>query len=180
MATGEKRGGRRLHPPAEVEAEDLAQLVAGMSRFLRVLMRAEAFKDSGIGLAEWAALNMLVTEGPRSLRQLGRSVGLGGPMAHQLVEVLMSGGLVSAEGDGRDKLVTITDAGRAELARINQSLQARLAQRMTNKGKLVAAANRIVSRHLIRGLSQPPSTEARGGRNGKREAKKVTSASATQ
>jgi len=154
---GDKVHGKQSDPPLEIE--DLVELVCGMSRFLRVLTHADAFRSSGISLAEWAALNLLATQGPGSVAKLGTTVGLGGPMAEQLVHALTSGGFVSTTGDGRAREVALTELGRSELERINAVLEAQLAQRMANKGLIVAAANRLVSRHLIRGL--------RGARTGK-------------
>ena len=157
MSIGEKVQGKQ--PDSPLEIEDLVELVCGMSRFLRVLTHADAFRSSGISLAEWAALNLLASEGSGSVHQLGRTVGLGGPMAEQLVQTLAAGGFVSAPGEGREREVTLTELGQSELERINAALEAQLTQKMANKGLIVAAANRLVSRHLIRGL--------RGARTGK-------------
>ena len=165
MSIGDKGYGKQPDPPLEIE--DLVELVCGMSRFLRVLTHADAFRSSGISLAEWAALNLLATHGPGSVHQLGRTVGLGGQMAEQLAQTLAGGGFVSTTGEGRDREVALTELGRTELERINAVLEAQLAHRMANKGLVVAAANRLVSQHLIRGLRRPRTDKPEG--NGKKD-----------
>ena len=51
-------------PPAEIKVEDLATLVAAISRFLTRLSKLPAFEHAGLGLAEWSALSIIWTPFP--------------------------------------------------------------------------------------------------------------------
>jgi DNA-binding MarR family transcriptional regulator len=138
----------------EVKIEDLAQLIAGMSRLLMVLQRARAFRNSGLGIAEWAALNVLAGQGPLTVARVGRAIGLPVRMAEPMVATLIRSNFIQPSAALEQGTVELTALGRSEVARVNQLLHAQFAENLRDKEKLLSAASRTINRHLVPGFQQ--------------------------
>src|SRR6187399_1214722 len=110
-------------PPIKVE--DLATLVAGLSRFMTRLSNIPPFKQAGLGLAEWSALSIVAARDGINSRQLANLLGVSAQRVNQLADALKGQELVtqttSAE-DARRKILSITPEGSRRLAELNQQL----------------------------------------------------------
>jgi DNA-binding MarR family transcriptional regulator len=102
---------------AVISAEDAA-IVAGFERFYEVLRRLTP--RSELSLTAASTLRRLERSGPHRLCELYAPEGVSQPAMTQLVTRLEKEGLAARGGDpadGRAVVVTITDAGRAAVAR---------------------------------------------------------------
>jgi DNA-binding MarR family transcriptional regulator len=100
-----------------ISAEDAA-IVAGFERFYEVLRRLTP--RSELSLTAASTLRRLERSGPHRLCELYAPEGVSQPAMTQLVTRLEKEGLAERGGDpadGRVVVVTITDAGRAAVAR---------------------------------------------------------------
>ena len=114
------------------EEPDLATAAsAALERMLRMLRTMTPSR--GLSYTSATALSTLERTGPRRLTALAESEGVTQPAMTQVVGRLQELGLVSRAADpddGRVVLVTITDAGRAELARRREARAAVLRERL--------------------------------------------------
>ena len=100
-----------------ISAEDAA-IVAGFERFYEVLRRLTP--RSELSLTAASTLRRLERSGPHRLCELYAPEGVSQPAMTQLVTRLEKEGLAERGGDpadGRAVVVSITDAGRAAVAR---------------------------------------------------------------
>lgn len=82
---------------------------------LRALMDSE-LRDSGLGPTQWYALWQLVNVGPTLQRDLSVALRIERATLSGIVTTLVRKGLIEQTADGTDqrqRLLTITDAGRA-------------------------------------------------------------------
>jgi len=108
-------------------AAALDELATGMIRHLMS-------DRQGLSLTIAAALIRLERDGPIRLTTLATAVGLAQPSTTVLVQRLEAQGLASRvgdPGDGRVRLVAITDAGRELLAERRRTRDARVADMLT-------------------------------------------------
>jgi DNA-binding MarR family transcriptional regulator len=114
------------------DPEDLATAAsAALERTLRMLRSITASR--GLSYTSATALSTLERTGPRRLTALAESEGVTQPAMTQVVGRLQELGLVARAADpddGRVVLVTITDEGRAELARRREARAAVLRDRL--------------------------------------------------
>jgi DNA-binding MarR family transcriptional regulator len=96
-----------------------AALAADFER-ITGLLRSLSPAGSGLSMTAAATLASIERSGPQRLTHLAAREGVTQPAMTQLISRLEDGGLVRREpspDDGRVVLVTITDAGRATVAR---------------------------------------------------------------
>jgi DNA-binding MarR family transcriptional regulator len=149
--------------PQEVAAA-LDELVTGMIRHLMS-------DRQGMSLTIAAALIRLEREGPIRLTTLAAAVGLAQPSMTVLVQRLEAQGLASRvgdPGDGRVRLVAITDAGRELLVEHRRARDARVAdllaalpeQDVQALGEAMHTALPIV-RRMLRAAQRPRTSSGR-------------------
>jgi DNA-binding MarR family transcriptional regulator len=117
----------RVDSPA-TDAALATSLAAGLERVVG-LLRALS-QPSGLSMTAVSTLSTLERSGPTRLTQLAALAGVTQPAMTQLISRLEDDGLVRREpdpADGRVVQVTVTDDGRATLAR----RRARRAERLT-------------------------------------------------
>lgn len=133
----------------ETSADDLYELAVGLSGGLeRVVSLLRALSQpSGLSMTAVATMAALERNGPVRLTVLATRAGVTQPAMTQLISRLEDGGLVRREADaadGRVVQVTITDEGRATLARRRavraERLAAILAQLSPQERAALAAA----------------------------------------
>lgn len=123
-----------------------------MDRLIRH-MRAASFDGF---TTRYGAVLRLLADGPLSLRDLARNLGMTSPGALKLVTAMAQAGYVSrvaAEGDRRVRLVETSPRGRAALAearRVHASLENELVRDL---GVDVVEHVRLLLDHLARGDS---------------------------
>jgi DNA-binding MarR family transcriptional regulator len=139
--------------PAEAQTEDLAALVAGLSRFMSGLSKLPQFEQAKLGFAEWSVLSILSKGKPFSSAQLMRTLGVSKQRVSQIIDSLKTENLIELSpvaGDARKKLISITSAGTDRMNKLNTSLQPLVSSALTKRPNSLARASRIVNRSLMR------------------------------
>ena len=158
----------------EVSVDDLAILVAGMSRVLSGVGRIPVFSEGNIGLAGWAALSVLVRNDGINNRLLARALGVSSQRANQICSALVRDEYVAitqSAADNRANEIRITDGGKAKLEEVRSELKSLLTRALPGKrARALAGAAKHVN-NLSRGLNsaQNPAKNKKG--KGKAKAK---------
>ncbi len=82
---------------------------------------SKSIEDSGLGLSDFAVLEMLLNKGPQRVNDIGRSVDLTSGSITTAVDRLEARGLLVRElddADRRSRIVRLTPAGRAQISAI--------------------------------------------------------------
>lgn len=149
------------------EIDTFAHLVAGMSRFLSGLSRAEPFAGATIGLAEWSTLAVLTKSGKVSNSLLAKILGITNQRATQITESLKSSGLISitqAPDDSRKNVIVISEAGKAKLSTVNLKLEPMLAEAFGKNVRFLTAADRIINRRLMTMVKRRPTRDQKAAK----------------
>ncbi len=140
----------------------LAEIVTGMSRLLDRLAQYSPIREIDLGLTEWTALVALSRDGG-SNRSLARELGVTKQRVNQITDTLRSAGyleITKSVGDGRRADIALTEAGRAQLAKIDATLTPVLGKAFEGKERAVAALSKSL-RGLQRAVSEPRPPERR-------------------
>ncbi len=89
------------------------------------LSTSPPFARAQLGTAEWLALNIFLRTGSSGNKQLAKSLGITGQRAKQICDSLEAAGLILIEPspvDARRKVITITEAGTAQVTALNNDL----------------------------------------------------------
>ena len=139
-------------PKDAANVETFAKVVAGMSRFLSGLSRAEPFTDATIGLAEWSALAVLAKNGGISNGLLAKLLGVTNQRATQITESLKTAGLITigqASTDSRKNVIALGETGKAKLDAVNLKLQPIITKAIGKNVRSLSNADRIINRRLM-------------------------------
>lgn len=137
----------------EIDVQDLAILVAGMSRFLTRFSALAPFQEAGIGLGEWSALSMIAGKDDITNKQLAHLLGVSTQRVNQITDTLKGADYISsnvAADDGRKKVISITPSGAAQLSQLNAKLQPIVATAFSNRPKQLRRVSLAVSKNLMR------------------------------
>jgi DNA-binding MarR family transcriptional regulator len=118
----------------ETPEEGPPQVAAALDELATGMIRHLMSDRQGLSLTIAAALIRLERDGPIRLTTLATAVGLAQPSTTVLVQRLEAQGLASRvgdPGDGRVRLIAITDAGRELLAERRRARDARVAEMLT-------------------------------------------------
>jgi DNA-binding MarR family transcriptional regulator len=118
----------------ETPEEGPPQVAAALDELATGMIRHLMSDRQGLSLTIAAALIRLERDGPIRLTTLATAVGLAQPSTTVLVQRLEAQGLASRvgdPGDGRVRLIAITDAGRELLAGRRRARDARVAEMLT-------------------------------------------------
>lgn len=132
-------------PPAEINVEDFARLIATMSRLLSGLGRIQPFSEAGVGLAEWVALIALAQKDGVNNKTLGRNLGVTGQRANQISTSLAQGGYITVNNsasDSRENEIKITNTGKAKIDSINSQLKPLLATTLEGRERSLASVSK--------------------------------------
>lgn len=146
---------------SDADVQDMATLVAGMSRFLTGLSNLPPFQEAGMGLSEWSALSIIAGKTGLNNRQLANALGVSAQRVNQITEALQNAGHVllnTPADDKRKKTITITASGKARLDALNAKLQP-LISAAVSRSKTVGRASRIVNRTLMPIVTSPKAAE---------------------
>jgi DNA-binding MarR family transcriptional regulator len=138
--------------------QDLAALVAGMSRFLTRFANISPFQDTGLGLAEWSALSIIAEHTGINSRQLANILGVSPQRINQVTDSLSTVGCISLKAiveDARQKIITITPQGRTRLNELNAKLQPLVAAAIGDRTQAISRTRTVVNKILIR-IAIPP------------------------
>lgn len=129
-------------PPVAVDTtiECLASLVGLMSRFLTRLAGVEPFKQANMGLSEWLGLIAIRAAEGANNKQLAHALNVTGQRAAQISEALRTAGMIAvvqSPRDSRKNVMTTTEHGRAELAKLNEALLSLVAGSLKEKSRVL-------------------------------------------
>ena len=131
-----KGSGAKRRP----SVEDPAALIGLLSKVVNKLQEHSALKSEEIGLAEWTALRAIAADPSLSTGAIARQLGVSRQRSTQIVQALGKAGLVMvgrASGDQRKKQLTVTDAGRQKLQRVDAAVGNLLKRIFEEKPKAV-------------------------------------------
>jgi DNA-binding MarR family transcriptional regulator len=163
-------------PPAEINIDDFAGIIANMSRLLTGLARIKPFSDANLGLAEWVTLSMLAQKDGVSNKHLGRNLGVTAQRVNQICASLAKAGLITvgqSADDSRANEIKITSLGKSQIEAVNSQLKPLLATVLKGRERtLVSIAKQM--RHVMRLLKVGKlDEEAKKGRKDKKDKKKA-------
>ena len=141
--------------------EDPAALIGLLSKVVNKLQEHSALKSEEIGLAEWTALRAIAADPSLPTGTVARQLGVSRQRSTQIVQALEKAGLVMvgrACGDQRKKQLTVTDAGRQKLQRVDAAVDNLLKHLFEGKPKGVGRLGVTLTR-LLRTIS--PAIEKR-------------------
>lgn len=136
-----------------IKVEDLATLVAGISRFLTRLAKLPAFQDAGLGLAEWSALSIIAQHNGINSRQLANALGVSAQRINQIAESLKASGFITLTPDledARKKNIEITESGSTRLRELNTKLLPILSVALGKRERILRRTNQLINRTLMR------------------------------
>lgn len=133
-------------PKAPAAKDDMAEflgLVVGMSRFLFDLARIKPFRNTSLGLAEWAALSLLASAEPLDDKRLARTLGVTRDRLNHLKALLEDASLIS-KPQAKGGAVIVTKRGKLHLEDINALLKPLLRPVLKENPRTLAAATKQV------------------------------------
>lgn len=140
-----------------IRVEDLATLVAGISRFLTRLAKLQAFADAGLGLAEWSALSLIAANNGINSRQLANLLGVSAQRINQIAESLTLSEFITLTPDAEDarrKNIEITPTGSERLRELNARLLPILVEALGKREKILTRTSHLINRTLMRVVLQ--------------------------
>jgi DNA-binding MarR family transcriptional regulator len=140
----------------EINMQDLAHFVAGISRFLAGLASMAPFSETGLGLAEWSTLSIVAGRENVRTAQLAASLGVSGQRMNQILDSLQAAALVSvvaAEENPRRRSIVMTPAGNEKLEALNSRLRPIVVSALRTRPQALSRANRMVNKILFRIVS---------------------------
>lgn len=149
----------------------LADIITSMSRLLDRLANYSPLQDVGLGLTEWTAL-VALSRGGGSNKSLARELGLTKQRVNQITDTLRAAGyleITKAAGDGRKADISVTEAGRAQLAKIDATLTPVLGKALEGKERAVANLSKSL-KGLQKAVTEPRAPELRAKKAGKKAA----------
>ena len=149
----------------------LADIITSMSRLLDRLAHYSPLQDVGLGLTEWTAL-VALSRGGGSNKSLARELGLTKQRVNQITDTLRAAGyleITKAAGDGRKADITLSEAGRAQLAKIDATLTPVLGKALEGKERAVATLAKSL-KGLQKAVTEPRAPELRAKKAGKKAA----------
>lgn len=149
----------------------LADIITSMSRLLDRLAQYSPLQDVGLGLTEWTAL-VALSRGGGSNKSLARELGLTKQRVNQITDTLRAAGfleITKAAGDGRKADISVTEAGRAQLAKIDATLTPVLGKALEGKERAVANLSKSL-KGLQKAVTEPRAPELRAKKADKKAA----------
>ena len=153
---------------SEIKIQDLATLVAGMSRLLTRLAGMPAFQEAGMGLAEWSALSFISGKNGINYKQLANALGVSAQRVNQIADLLRDGGNIAVNtsaDDARKKIIMITPSGSQRLSELNGKLLPIITAGLNKRPKVIGRASSMIDR-ILKHVAGP------GKAKGKEAAKK--------
>jgi DNA-binding MarR family transcriptional regulator len=135
----------------EIKIQDLATLVAGMSRLLTRLGGMPAFQEAGMGLAEWSALSFISGKSGINYKQLANALGVSAQRVNQIADLLRDGGNIAVNtsaDDARKKIIMITPSGSQRLSELNAKLLPIVTAGLNKRPKVIGRASSMIDRIL--------------------------------
>lgn len=137
----------------QIDLNDLAAIVTGMTRFITRLSKMAPFEEAGLGLAEWSALSVIANRHGANNRQLAALLGVTAQRVNQITDSLSAAKYITrvqAADDARKKIIAITQLGSDQLDALNRKLQPIVRAGLGNRPKSLTRANRMVNGTLMR------------------------------
>lgn len=123
-------------PRESSDIEDLADIVASMSRFLTRFAVTTPFTEAHLGLAEWLGLMTLKAKPGLSNKQFAKLLGTTVQRAAQISDALKRAELISVDQsveDARVHSMKVTAAGAQRLSELNGKLMPLIASGLPSR-----------------------------------------------
>ena len=130
--------------PKEIHAGDIASVIAAMNRFLSSFGQHPILKNAQLTLADWLVLTLLSQKGADNSKALSKAIGVSQPRMNQVLEALMTAGLVTFKGTGPKDTIEVTEQGRTRLDEIGATLQPKFAEVFKGRERSVVATERAL------------------------------------
>lgn len=166
---GEQAAGKSNKTYPAVTSLVLADIITSMSRLLDRLANYSPLQDVGLGLTEWTAL-VALSRGDGSNKSLARELGLSKQRVNQITDTLRAAGyleITKAAGDGRKADIKLSEAGQAQLAKIDATLTPVLGKALEGKERAVANLSKSL-KGLQKAVAEPRAPELRAKKSGKK------------
>jgi len=154
----------------ELTVGTFADLVSSASRLLTSFGALEPFRQAKVGLAEWTMMTLVSEDPNMTSAQVARQLGVTAQRVNQLADSLKALDWISLQpqaDDSRKMVIHITDTGRRELNRLNESLQPLLLAPVKDNPKIVVRTVRGM-RRLVK-MTTPAPGKAKGQKRGRAE-----------
>ena len=128
---------------SEIDVQDLALLVAGLSRFLHRLSGMPPFQGD-LALAEWCALSQISANDKIPPKQLANILGVTIQRAMEITDALQAADLVinEASPENPKKVVSITSTGAKRLKDLNDGLRPIIVSALETRPQALNRASR--------------------------------------
>ena len=126
-----------------------ADLVSSASRLLTSFGALEPFRQAKVGLAEWTMMTLVSEDPNMTSAQVARQLGVTAQRINQVADSLKALDWISLQpqaNDSRKKVIHITDTGRRELGKLNESLHPLLMTPVKDNPKIVLRTVRSMRR----------------------------------
>ncbi len=152
----------------DFDIEDLADIVASMSRFLTRFAGTPPFTEAHLGLAEWLGLMTLKTKPGLSNKQFAKLLGTTVQRAAQISDALKRAELISVDQsveDARVHSMNVTEAGAQRLSELNGKLVPLVASRLGSRVGALNGTRRNLKRLLrvVAPVKNAQGSKAEGG-----------------
>lgn len=155
----------------EIKIQDLATLVAGMSRLLTRLANTPAFQEAGMGLAEWSALSFISGRNGINYKQLANALGVSAQRVNQIADLLRDGGNIAVNtsaDDARKKIIMITPSGSQRLSELNAKLLPIVTAGLNKRPKVIGRASSMIDR-ILKHIAGPEKAKEKKAAKKRRE-----------
>jgi DNA-binding MarR family transcriptional regulator len=166
MSSVEEISSSALHENSDIE--DLADIVASMSRFLTRFAGTPPFTEAHLGLAEWLGLMTLKGKPGLSNKQFAKLLGTTVQRAAQISDALKRAELISVDQsveDARVHSMNVTEAGSQRLSELNGKLTPLVASRLGDKVGALKGTRRNLIRllRMVAPVKNAQGSKAEGG-----------------
>ncbi len=170
-ATGAKKK-RKEKGGEPLGADDLAKLVATLSRLSTHLASNAPWKDSGLSVGQWTLMSSLMTEAGTKAG-LVREIGVTRKQIDAICSELAAAGFVTVgerAQDSRDEPVTLTPAGIEKVEAINAAITPVLQRALADKQAILERAAHSL-KILTRALTEQKTDTDKQARRDKKAAR---------
>jgi DNA-binding MarR family transcriptional regulator len=150
-------GLRMSEGHSEIDVQDLALLVAGLSRFLHRLSATPPFQGD-LALAEWCALSQIAANDKMPPKQLANALGVTIQRATEISDALQAADLISNEPfreNPKKKLLSITSKGTKHLTDMNDNLRSMVGAALSARPQALNRASRLINGPIMRIVARP-------------------------
>jgi DNA-binding MarR family transcriptional regulator len=157
VSGGRESGWEMIDNSSEIDVQDLALLVAGLSRFLHRLAGMPSFQGD-LALAEWCALSQIAAKDKIPPKQLANILGVTIQRAIEISDALQAADLIVNEAspeNPKKRVLSITSAGSKRLKDMNDGLRPMIVAGLDTRPQALNRASRVINGAIMRIVAPP-------------------------